>query len=67
MSNSLDSDQDRQNVGPDLGRTVCKGYQQTTEVAAYRERVEILGRYESELVANPEGRSSSDMAQFSSY
>ena len=28
VSNSLDPDQDRQNVGPDLGQTVCKGYQQ---------------------------------------
>ena len=29
VSNSLDPDQARQNVGPDLGQTVCKGYQQT--------------------------------------
>ena len=28
MSNSLDPDQDRHSVGPDLGQTVCKGYQQ---------------------------------------
>ena len=29
VSNSLDPDQDRHFVGPDLGQTVCKGYQQT--------------------------------------
>ena len=26
MSNSLDPDQDRRSVSPDLGQTVCKGY-----------------------------------------
>ena len=30
MSNSLDPDQARRLVGPDLGQNVCKGYQQTT-------------------------------------
>ena len=39
MSNSLDPDQDRHSVGPDLGQTVCKGYQQTTKVATSKERV----------------------------
>ena len=29
-SNSLDPDQDRHFVGPDMGQTFCKGYQQTT-------------------------------------
>ena len=28
VSNSLDPDQDRQPVGPELGPNVCKGYQQ---------------------------------------
>ena len=28
MLNGLDPDQDQQNVGPDLGPTVCIGYQQ---------------------------------------
>ena len=32
MSNSLDLDQARQNVGPDLGPNFCKSYQQTTIV-----------------------------------
>ena len=30
VSNSLDPDQARHSVGPDLGQTVCKGYQQMT-------------------------------------
>ena len=30
-SNDLDPDQDRRSVGPDLGPTVCKTYQQTTK------------------------------------
>ena len=30
MSISLDPHQARQEVGPDLGQTVCKGYQQMT-------------------------------------
>ena len=30
MSNSLDPDQARHFVGPDLVQTVCKGHQQTT-------------------------------------
>ena len=39
MSNSLDPDQDRHSVDPDLGQTVWDGYQQTTKVAASKERV----------------------------
>ena len=39
MSNGLDQDQGRQNVGPDLVPTVCKGYEQTTKFAASKERV----------------------------
>ena len=39
MSNGLNSDQDRHSVGPDQDPTVCKGYQQTTKVAAGKERV----------------------------
>ena len=39
VSNGLDSDQDGRFVGPDLGQSVCKGYQQTTKVAANKERV----------------------------
>ena len=41
MSNWLDPDQDRQNVGPDLVQTVCKGYHQTTKVATSKERVSV--------------------------
>ena len=37
MSNSLDPDQDRHSVGPELGPNVCKGYQQTTKTAASKE------------------------------
>ena len=36
MSNSLDPDQEGLCVGPDLGQTVCKGYQQTTKVLLAR-------------------------------
>ena len=32
VTNSLDADQARSFVGHDLGKTVCKGYQQTTQV-----------------------------------
>ena len=39
MSNGFDPDQDRHSVGPDLGPNVCKGYQQTTKIAASTERV----------------------------
>ena len=39
MSNSLDPDQDRRSVSPDLGETVCRGYRQMTKVAASKERV----------------------------
>ena len=35
MSNNLDPNQE--NVGPDLGPTVCKGYQQTAKMAASKE------------------------------
>ena len=38
-SNGLYPDQDRRSVGSDLGPTVCKGYQQTSKVAADKERV----------------------------
>ena len=38
-SNSLDPDQARRFVGPDLGQTVCKGYQQTSKFATSKERV----------------------------
>ena len=42
MSNGLDPDQDRHCVGPDLGpNCLCNGYQQTTKVAAIKERVKI--------------------------
>ena len=34
VPNLLDPDKVRQNVGPDLGPTFCKGYQQTTNVAS---------------------------------
>ena len=39
MSNNSDPDQDRHFVGPDLGPTVCKGYQQMTNRASSNERV----------------------------
>ena len=41
MSTGSVPDQDRHFVGPDLGQTVCKGYQQMTEVAASKERVNM--------------------------
>ena len=41
MSNSLDSDQDRQIVGPDLGPNCMQNYQQTTKLATSMERVNI--------------------------
>ena len=51
MSNSLDPDQDRHYVGPDLVPTVCNGYQQTTKVATSRLRVkEVLIFYRCILV-----------------
>ena len=37
MSNCMDPDQDGLSVGPDLGPTVCKGYQQMTKVVARKE------------------------------
>ena len=38
--NGLDPNQDqKKNYNPDLVQTVCKGYQQTTKVAASKERV----------------------------
>ena len=40
VSNSLDPDQARQNVGPALGPNCLHGYQQTTKVAASKERAE---------------------------
>ena len=39
MSNSLDPDQDRHDVGPDWIQTVCKGYQQMTQVDDSKERI----------------------------
>ena len=39
VSIGLDPNQDRHFVGPDLGPTVCKGYQQTAKVAASKETV----------------------------
>ena len=41
VSNSLETDQDQHSVSPDLGPTACKGYQQTTKVAASKERVKF--------------------------
>ena len=48
----LNPDKNRHYVGPDLGpmlvliwdQTVCKGYQQTTEVAACKERVKTISK-----------------------
>ena len=42
MSNSLGPDQEQRFVAPDLGPTICKGYQQMTEAATSKERV--IGR-----------------------
>ena len=42
VSNSLDPDQARHIVGPDLVQSVCKGYQQTTKTATIGERFKIL-------------------------
>ena len=39
VSNILYPDQDRHSVGPDLGPTVCKVYQQKRKVAPSKERV----------------------------
>ena len=39
LSNGLAPDQDLYSVGPDLGPSVCKGYQQTTKVTSSKERV----------------------------
>ena len=39
MSNSLDS------VSPDLGPTVCKGYQQMAKVASSKERVNFFSNF----------------------
>ena len=41
--NSLDPDQDRCSVSPDLGPTVCKGYKQRTKVPASKESVKLRG------------------------
>ena len=41
MSNSLDPDQARHFVGPDLGSNCLQSYQQTTKVATSGERVKI--------------------------
>ena len=46
MSNSLNPDQDRQNVGPDLGQTVCKRFSADDKrVMASKERVKYLYEY----------------------
>ena len=39
VAKGLNPDQDRHSVGPDLVLSVCKGYKQTTKVAASKERV----------------------------
>ena len=43
VSNGLDPDQDRHFVGPDLGQTICKGYQQTTKVTASKGGLTMRG------------------------
>ena len=42
MSNGLDPDQDRHSVHPDLGPSVCKGYQQMTKTSRYKFTGEAL-------------------------
>ena len=42
VSNSLDPDHARHSVGPDLGPTVCKGYQQKSKTATCGEIVKSL-------------------------
>ena len=42
VPNRLDPGKDRHSVGPDLGLTVCKGYQQMTKVAASKEKVKLM-------------------------
>ena len=42
VSNNFDPYQDRHFVGPDLGPNFCKGYQQTTKVAAGIQRVKYI-------------------------
>ena len=39
MSNGLEPDQNCHSVGPDWVQTACKAYQETTKVAASKERV----------------------------
>ena len=48
VSNGLDPDQDGRNVGPDLipsvliwAQTICKGYQQMTQISASKERAKL--------------------------
>ena len=41
MSNGLDPDEDQHSVGPDLGKTICIGYQQMTTVSASKEMVRL--------------------------
>ena len=55
MSSSMDPDQDRCSVGPDLGLTICKGYQQMTNVAASKEGVKERRLYKNSL-PNEEGK-----------
>ena len=45
MSNSLDPDQDRNSVCPDLGPVFCKGYQQMTKATTSKERVKSATHY----------------------
>ena len=45
VSNGLDPDQDRQNVGPDLGPNYLQRYQQTTKVAISKERVKKRNKF----------------------
>ena len=39
MSNSLDPNLDQHSVGPDMGRSVCKDYQQMTKFLTSKEGV----------------------------
>ena len=52
VSNSLDPDQARQNVGPDLGPTVCKSYQQMTKVATSGKELSIFSKLLQKTFSN---------------
>ena len=51
LSKSLDLDWDRHFVSPDQVQSVCKGYQQRTNVAASKYRVKTIGNKKNQPVS----------------